>query len=148
MIYLHKSDEIFKSISELDNIEFSHLKVLCLFNPGKSYHADQKVKAYHHGVYENLNNYIKQNLDYEDIQNRNTSIIQMFLILSSFDPKIIEKLFFNILVDSINIDHIIPYMNNLDMRDCKSEIKKEHESSSNDESFSYNGFSDNCNDDK
>lgn len=91
---------------------------------------------------------MKQTLDHEEIQARNASVFQLFLILSSFDPKIVEKLFFNILVDSINIDHIIPYMNNLDMRDCKSEIKKEHELSSNDESFSYNGFSDNCNDDK
>lgn len=133
---------------EIDNVEFSHLRILCLFNPAKSYQAGNKIKAYHHEVFENLNNYMKQTLDPEDIQNRNASVFQIFLILSSFDPKIIEKLFFNILVDSINIDHIIPYMNNLDMRDCKSEIKKEHELSSNDESFSYNGFSDNGNDDK
>lgn len=99
---------------ELSSIEFAHLRVFCLFNPYKCYSSDLKMKSCHQKVAANLQNHLRTREKSQSIaHDRVVAIYQALSILPSFDGKIIEKLFFNILVDFIKIDNVIPYIINL-----------------------------------
>lgn len=113
---------------KLSTIEFAHLRILCLFNPYKCYSSDTKLKNYHQKVAGNLQNYLRSREKSQSIaQDRVISIYQALSSLPSFDSKIIEKLFFNILVDFIRIDNVIPYIINLNPEagDHNQNVKRE-----------------------
>lgn len=113
---------------ELNTIEFAHLRVLCMFNPYKCYSSDTKLKNYYQKVASSLQNYLRSREKSQvSAQDRMVSIYQALSSLPSFDSKIIEKLFFNILVDFIRIDNIIPYIINLNPEtgDHNQNVKRE-----------------------
>lgn len=70
---------------------------------------------------------------------RMISIFQALSILQALDGKTIEKLFFNILVDFIKIDHVIPYIMSLNgnSKEYKQDIKTENDLDLNDENNSH-----------
>lgn len=115
---------------ELDVIEFAHLRFFCLFNQNKCYSKDVKLNAHYQRVASNLQNYLQTKRKSQDAHERTVLIFQALSILPSFDGKIIEKLFFNILVDFIKIDNIIPIILNLNMNlnSGVGELKKEKDS--------------------
>lgn len=108
---------------ELDGIEFAHIRLLCLLNPNKCYPSDLKLKSHHKQITENLQNYE------EKYQNgsRIITILQATSVVNTIDAKTVEKLFFNILVDFIKIDHVIPYIINLNgsSKEFRQNIKTE-----------------------
>lgn len=113
---------------ELNTIEFAHLRILCMFNPYKCYSSDTKLKNYHQQVTGSLQNYLRsREKSQSTAQDRVISIYQALSALPSFDSKIIEKLFFNILVDFIRIDNVIPYIINLNPEsgDHNQNVKRE-----------------------
>lgn len=99
---------------DLDGIEFAHLRLLCLLNPNKCYSASFKLKNHYQKVAANLQNYlrIRENSNVL-VHERVLAIYQALSILPSMDTKVVEKLFFNILVDFVKIDNVIPYIINL-----------------------------------
>jgi hypothetical protein len=116
---------------QLDSIEFAHLRLISFFNPNKIYlSSDIKLAKYQERIIENLRSYQKKQND-----ERIVSIIQLLSILPSLDVKVVEKLFFNILVDFIRIDSIIPYIMNLNagVSDYRQEFKTEKDVDINDE---------------
>ena len=116
LINIMMINKFIEAIAQLDlsTIEFAHLRILCIFNPYKSYSSDLKLKNYHQKVSANLQNYLRsREKSQPTAQDRVVSIYQALSSLPSFDSKIIEKLFFNILVDFIRIDNVIPYIINL-----------------------------------
>lgn len=130
------------SALDLDNIEFAHLRLISFFNPNKIYlSSDARVKKYQEKIVENLKNYLKSSVNYV-AEERLISIFQSLSMLPSFDVKIIEKLFFNILVDFIRIDSIIPYIVNLNTGDYKQEYKMEKDLDINDENSPSNNSDD------
>jgi hypothetical protein len=92
--------------------------------------SDIKLAKYQERIIENLRSYQKKQND-----ERIVSIIQLLSILPSLDVKVVEKLFFNILVDFIRIDSIIPYIMNLNagVSDYRQEFKTEKDVDINDE---------------
>lgn len=128
------------SVLELDNVEFAHLRLISFFNPNKAYlSSDLKLKKYQERIVESLRSYQKPLND-----DRLLSIFQSLTILPSFDIKIIEKLFFNILVDFIRIDSIIPYIVSLNagVGDYRHEFKQEKDLEINDENSPSNNSDD------
>lgn len=128
---------------DLDCLEFAHLRVLCLFNPNKFiYSSDPKLRNLHQKVASSLHDYL-QSRSKQDSK-RLISIFQTMSVLPSFDSKIIEKIFFNILVDFIKIENVIPYIMNLNAEtgEHKIEVKKEKELDVNDENNSHSMNSD------
>lgn len=125
---------------QLDSVEFAHLRLISFFNPNKIYlSSDIKLSKYQEKIVENLRIYQKKQSD-----ERIVSIFQLLSILPSFDVKIVEKLFFNILVDFIRIDSIIPYIMNLNagVSDCRQEFKTEKDIDINDENSPSNNSDD------
>lgn len=130
------------SAMELDTIEFAHLRLISFFNPNKIYlSSDVKLKKYQEKIIESLRNYQKSSTNYM-VDDRLLSIFQSLTILPSFDVKIIEKLFFNILVDFIRIDSIIPYIVNLNSGEYKQDFKIEKDLDINDENSPSNNSDD------
>lgn len=128
------------SALELDCVEFAHLRLISFFNPNKAYLcSDLKLKKYQEKIVESLRNYQKPHND-----DRLLTIFQSLTILPSFDIKIIEKLFFNILVDFIRIDSIIPYIVSLNagVGDYRHEFKVEKDLDINDENSPSNNSDD------
>lgn len=125
---------------ELDGVEFAHLRILSLFNPNKCYATNLKLKSHHQQVAANLQNYLRVREKSQEVAHeRVVQIYQALPILPTLDGKIIEKLFFNILVDFIRIDNVIPYIMNLN---AGAEVKKEKELDLNDENNSHSMNSD------
>lgn len=127
-------NKFFDSLSalELDAVEFAHLRVLCIFNPNKIYSSEMNLKPNHQKIAANLQNYLKMYEKSNDsVHERIVSIFQAFSILPSLDAKVIEKLFFNILVDFIKIDNVLPYIINLGVNSTTGEyvqdVKNEKE---------------------
>lgn len=130
---------------DLDVIEFAHLRILCMFNPNKCYSADYRLKSRYEKVTASLQNYLRGREKSQLIANeRVLAIFQASNVLPSLDGKIIEKLFFNILVDFIKIDNVIPYIINLngDSSENKHNMKKEPQLDLNDENNSLSMNSD------
>lgn len=126
---------------DLDGIEFAHLRILCLFNPNKLvYSSETKVKNCHQRIAGNLQDYLQNREKSRDITHKRiVSMYQTLSILPSLDNKIIEKLFFNILVDFIRIENVIPYIINLnEAGDPKHDVKKEKEFDDENHSHSMN----------
>lgn len=124
-------NKFIEAISQLDlnTIEFAHLRILCIFNPYKSCtKSDLKLKNYHQKVSVSLQNYLRSREKSQPTgQDRVVSMYQALSALPSLDSKIIEKLFFNILVDFIRIDNVIPYIINLNPEsgDHNQNVKRE-----------------------
>lgn len=130
---------------DLDVVEFAHLRILCLFNPNKLvYSSDPKLKSFHQRVAANLQQYLQQHREksQDSIHQRMISIYQVLSVLPSFDSKIIEKLFFNILVDCIRVENIIPYIIKLNAESGELRVKQEKELDINDENNSHSMNSD------
>lgn len=131
---------------ELDEVEFAHLRILCLFNPNKCYSTDLKLSQHHQKITNNLKNYLKAREKSQEVAHeRIVLIFQTLSILPSLDGKIIEKLFFNILVDFIRIDNVIQYyiMNlNSGANEYKQDVKREKDLDLNDENNSHSMNSD------
>lgn len=119
---------------ELDASEYAHIRLLCLLNPNKCYSSEIKLKTHHKKVTLSLSDYVGEKSQDTGIQ-RTISIFQGLSILVQLDGKTVEKLFFNILVDFIKIDHVIPYIMNLNAnsKDAKQNVKKENDYELNDE---------------
>lgn len=96
---------------------------------------NSKLKIHHKKVTASLQNYLEEK--YPDAGSRIISIFQALSVVNLVDSKIIEKLFFNILVDFIKIDHVIPYIMNLNgsSKDFKQIIKTEQDVDLNESSF-------------
>jgi hypothetical protein len=131
---------------ELDAVEFAHIRLLSYFNSNRIYMTDIKVKNHEDRIVESLQNYHKHKSDFRLI-----SIYQTMAMLPTFNEKIIEKLFFNILVDFIKIDNVIPYilnLNNSGVGDQSVKHEKEYDADENspsingDEQRYYNSYSD------
>lgn len=125
---------------QLDNIEFAHLRLISFFNPNRIYLSRSvKLAKYQEKIIDNLRTYQKKQTD-----ERIVSIFQSLSILPSLDVKIVEKLFFNILVDFIRIDSIIPYIMNLNagVSDFRQEFKTEKDVDINDENSPSNNSDD------
>lgn len=130
---------------DLDVVEFAHLRVLCLFNPNKVvYSSDPKLKSFHQRVAANLQQYLQQQREksQDSIHQRVIAMYQALSVLPSFDSKIIEKLFFNILVDCIRVENIIPYIIKLNAESGDLRVKQEKELDINDENNSHSMNSD------
>jgi hypothetical protein len=108
---------------ELDSIEFAHLRLFCLFNPNKCYSKDVKLTLHYQRIALNLQTYLRTKEKSQSVHERTVLIFQALSILPSLNGKIIEKLFFNILVDFIKIDNVIPIIMNLNSGVGK--VKKE-----------------------
>lgn len=109
---------------QLDSsIHWAHLRVLCVLNPNKCYSPDLKLKSNYRKVTSNLQKFLESREKFsEDI----FLIFNALNVATSFDAKIIEKLFFNILINcNIKIDNVIPYILNLNA-DEKQNVKKEN----------------------
>lgn len=120
---------------ELDTIEFAHLRMMSYFSSNRIYMSDVKLKNHEDRIVENLQNYHKHKNEFRLI-----SIYQSMAMLPSFDAKIIEKLFFNILVDFIKIDSVIPYILNLNNSGSTADsIKNEKDFEADENSPSING---------
>jgi hypothetical protein len=129
---------------ELDAIEFAHIRLISFFNPNKIFlSGDVKLAKFQERILESLKKYQK-NARKSPIDDRLLAIFQSLAILPSFDGKIIEKLFFNILVDFIRIDSIIPYIVNLNagVGDYRQEFKMEKDLDINDENSPSNNSDD------
>lgn len=114
------------SALELGEVEFAHMRVLCIFNPNKIYSNSLDLKHQHQKIAASLQNYLKlYEKSHDSINERIVSIFQAFSILPSLDGKIIEKLFFNILVDFIKIDNVLPYIINLGAQSTTGEYVQE-----------------------
>lgn len=128
------------AVLQLNTVEFAHLRLISFFNPNKIYLTSEiKLAMYQQKVVDNLRNYQKKPSD-----DRIVSIFQILSILASLDVKIVEKLFFNILVDFIRIDSIIPYIMNLNagVGDYRQEFKTEKDIDINDENSPSNNSDD------
>jgi Ligand-binding domain of nuclear hormone receptor len=115
---------------DLDVVEFAHLRLLCLLNPNKCYSACFKLKVHYQKVAANLQNFMRiRESSNVLVHDRVLAIHQALSILPSMDTKIIEKLFFNILVDFVKIDNVIPYIINLNAETNErqeKQMKREH----------------------
>ncbi|KAG5668270.1 hypothetical protein PVAND_016217 [Polypedilum vanderplanki] len=122
---------------ELDAVEFAHLRLLCFFNTNKVYTMNEgylrQMQAYHEKIIESLQNYQQR-----ASRNRLLNIYQCLSMLPSFNLKIIEKLFFNILVDFVRIDNVIPYIVNLNNGIINEQMKSEKTSETDENSPSIN----------
>lgn len=130
---------------ELDGIEFAHLRILCLFNPNKfGYLPELRLKPHHQKVAANLQDYLRSRENSQTIAHeRIVSIFQAISILPQLDGKIVEKLFFNILVDFIKIENVIPYIISLNSEPSeRQEVKREKDIDVNDENNSHSMNSD------
>lgn len=131
---------------ELDSIEFAHLRILCLFNPNKfGYLPELRLKFHHQKIAANLQNYLRsREISQATAHERIVSIFQAMSIFPQLDGKIVEKLFFNILVDFIKIENVIPYIISLNSEGSESrhEVKKEKDLDINDENNSHSMNSD------
>lgn len=108
---------------QLDDIEFAHLKLVALFNPHKFYAQPQesrqsplrrsKLERIHADVQRNLKSY-EQSKTSDPTNERYTLLLSQILpVLGCFEAPCIEYLFFNHLVGHIRIEHVIPYILNL-----------------------------------
>jgi hypothetical protein len=122
---------------ELDPVEFAHVRLLCFFSPNKVYTMSEanlrQMRAHHERIVESLQSYQQR-----ASRNRLLAIYQALAMLPSFHPKIIEKLFFNILVDFIRIDNVIPYIVNLNSGLMSEQMKSEKTSETDENSPSIN----------
>jgi hypothetical protein len=130
---------------ELDNCEYAHIRMMSYFNPNKVYLTDMKLS--------NMQEKINENFKKTSSVDRLICVHQSLGILQGLDGKIVEKLFFNILVDFIRIDNVIPYIVNLNTNseqkfDFKHEKDFEFDENSpsinSDDQRYYNSFSDGC----
>ncbi|XP_070504742.1 orphan steroid hormone receptor 2 isoform X2 [Chironomus tepperi] len=120
---------------ELDAVEFAHIRLLSYFNSNRIYMTEIKLKNHEDRIIESLQNYHKHKNDFRII-----SIYQTMAMLPSFNEKIIEKLFFNILVDFIKIDNVIPYILNLNNSGTGEQgVKHEKDYEADENSPSING---------
>jgi hypothetical protein len=102
--------------------------MLCLFNANKFYSADNaKLKAHHRKITESLQSHLESK--YQESGSRIISIFQILSVVNTIDAKTVEKLFFNILVDFIKIDNVLPYIISLNgsPKDYKENIKTEND---------------------
>lgn len=113
------------TLLELDAVEYAHIRLISFFNPNKIYTTEIKLKSYQDKINENLRKHQRTHL--KSSEDRLIGIYQSLAILPSLDVKIIEKLFFNILVDFIKIDNVIPYLINLNAGAGEHKFDFKHE---------------------
>jgi nuclear receptor subfamily 2 group C len=123
---------------QLDDVEFAHLKLICLFNPNKYYPAvssekqikKSKLEKIQLQIRQNLKNYLQSKTN-DITHERFTQILsQTMPVLSALDKKMIEYLFFNNLVGYIKIETVIPYILNLNYSNL-GEFERNNESGQN-----------------
>lgn len=114
---------------DLNAIEFAHMRILCLLNPNKfEYPSDFKLKSRHQKVIASLQSYLKvREKSQNSAHDRIVAICQASSLLPQLDGKIIEKLFFNILVDFVKINNVIPYILDLNSDADKFRPEVKHE---------------------
>jgi hypothetical protein len=142
-IYLEFSNQTL--FSELDGIELAHIRMLSLLNPNKCFSSELKQREHHSKITKNLQTYEGKKTQGASLE-RMISIYQATGILQMLHSKTIEKLFFNILVDFIKIDHVIPYIMSLNSnpKEYKHDVKKENDLDLNDENNEPRYYSENC----
>lgn len=90
-----------------------------------------KLKGHHKKLTANLQKYLEEK--FQDANSRIITIFQAITIVNTIEAKTVEKLFFNILVEFIKIDHVIPYIMNLNSKENRQTIKTENDVDSNNE---------------
>lgn len=126
---------------QLDDVEFAHLKLICLFNTNKYYAPigaekstnqikKSRLEKIQQQIRHNLKNYLQTKTQDITHERYTHMLSQTMPVLSALDKKMVEYLFFNNLVGYIKIENVIPYILNLNYSNL-GEFERSNESSYN-----------------